>query len=153
MRAWASRVLIPGVFVLLVSALIIALWVIPAVRADASPQAMPGRAVPPLWAAVLITTLMAGTGLVALGGRAAPTRLRRVAGAIAGAVAALLGLALVDAAAAFAGHEPPLRGAVVGLWVCVVCNLLGGAALLVAAARSRGRPAGPGVTAPTTGGG
>jgi hypothetical protein len=49
----------------------------------------------------------------------------RGGGAIAGAVAALLGLLLMDAAA-YAGHGPEMRGAVVGLWVSVV-NLLSAA--------------------------
>lgn len=133
MRVWASRVLVSGVLLLLVSALIIALWVVPAVRADTSPHATPGGAVPAFWASLLVTALMAGTALVALGGRANRTRLQRVAGAIAGAVAALLGLLLIDAAAAYAGHGPEMRGAVVGLWVSVGCNLLGGAAILMAA--------------------
>jgi len=133
MRVWPSRVLVPGVLLLLVSALIIALWVVPAVRADTSPHAAPGQAVPAFWANLLLTALMAGTGLAALGGRVNRTRLRRVAGAIAGAVAALLGLLLIDAAAALAGHGPEMRGAVVGLWVSVGCNLLGGVAILMAA--------------------
>jgi len=133
MRVWASRLLVPGVLLLLVSALIIALWVVPAVRADTSPQATPEGAVPAFWASLLITALMAGTALVTLGGRANRTRLRRGAGAIAGAVAALLGLFLIDAAAAYAGHGPEMRGAVVGFWVSVGCSLLGGAAILMAA--------------------
>jgi len=125
--------LVPGALLLLVSALILALCVVPAVRADTFPRATPGRAVPALWANLLVTALMAGTALVTLGGRSNRTRLRRVAGGIAGAVAALLGLLLIDAAAAFAGHGPEMRGAVVGLWVSVGCSLLGGAAILMAA--------------------
>lgn len=128
-----SRAIVPGVLFLLASALILAIWVVPLVRVDSSPDAAPGRAVPALWANLLVTALMAGIALASFSGHMNPTRLRRVVAAIAGAVAIVLGLILIDAAVAFAGHGPGMHGAVVGLWVSVGCSLIGGVTILRAA--------------------
>jgi hypothetical protein len=67
----------------------------------------------------------------------------RVVTGIVGALVLLLGLLFIGAATAFAGHGPGMRVTVVLLWICVCCNVVGGAATIVAAfLPRRDRPAG-----------
>ena len=51
---------------------------------------------------------------------------RRVLLGLAGVVAVLLGVLLMDAAGSFSGHGPGMHGAVRALWVCVGLYLAGG---------------------------
>jgi hypothetical protein len=132
------RILLLGAAFLLASAAIVAFGVIPPVRSDTFPLATPDRAVPAFWGNVLLSVLAAATALAS--SRAGSTRatLRRVLPGVAGLVALLLGLLLIDAATAFSGHGPEMHGAVVALWVCVCLDLAGGASMVVSALVRRG---------------
>lgn len=127
------RILLLGAALLLASAAIVAFGVIPSVRSDTFPRATPDRAVPAFWENVLLSVLVSATALAS--SRAGSTRatLRRVLPGVAGLVALLLGLLLIDAATAFSGHGPEMHRAVVALWVCVCFDLVGGGLMVVSA--------------------
>jgi hypothetical protein len=130
---WPLRFRWLGAGLVLASAAVVAFGVIPLVRADTYPQATPDRAVPAFWANVLLSVLVAAAAFAS--SRAA---VRRILPGVAGIVAVLLGLVLIDAATAFSGHGPGMRGAVVALWVCVCLDLAGGALMGIAAFVRRG---------------
>lgn len=125
---------------MLTSAALIAFGVIPSVRADSFPQASSGDAIPVFWVIVVIDLFLALAAFAAsrvdssqAGHRSLPVA--------AGVVSVLLGLLLIDAAAAYAGHGPGMRGAVVALWACVGLGLAAGASMIVSTFRRlHGRP-------------
>jgi phosphatidylglycerophosphate synthase len=123
---------------MLTSAALIAFVVIPSVGADTFNLASPGDAIPVFWVIVFIDLFLAVAAFAAsrVDNRASvvPSQWRR-------ALSVLLGLLLIDAAAAYAGHGPGMRGAVVALWTCVGLGLAAGASMLVSTfRRSQGRP-------------
>ena len=133
--SWSMRVLVVGAVLLLVTAGIVILIVIPQVRADSFALATPDRAAGAFRLNALLNVLAAATALLSV---VSPARIRRVLPAMGGVVALLLGPLLIDAATALAHHGAAMRGAVVALWACVVCDLVGGAALVVASLAPRG---------------
>ena len=130
---WPGRLLPFAAVATLATAAILATSVIPSVRADTFPGAMPERAVPAFWVNVILNLLVAAQAFGSSRRRAGgPTR-RRGWTAAAGVVAALLGLALIDAAIAFAEHGPTMQGVIVALWVSVCLDLAAGVAMIVSA--------------------
>ena len=120
-----------GLFV--AAALLIALGVIPPVKADTTPGASPEDAVPAFWVIVGLNLLVA----VAVASIAIWSK-RRSRGStsvlvVFGLVALLGGLALVDAAFAFRGHGPSMQTASTLLFVCVAADILAGAAVVTTA--------------------
>lgn len=125
---------------MLTSAALIAFGVIPSVRADTFNRASPDDAIPVFWVIVVIDLFLALAAFAA--SRVDPSQARRRSLSVApGVVSVLLGLLLIDAAAAYAGHGPGMRGAVVALWACVGLGLAAGASMIVSTFRRlQGRP-------------
>ena len=130
MRSWSYRLLRVGVVLMLATAGVIALAVIPAVRADTFPGATPHRAIPAFWAIVALNVVMVAAAVAAFRAR------YRVILSLLGVMTLLLGLVLIDAAAAYSGHGQPVGG-VVALWGCVCFDAVGGAAVFTSARISR----------------
>jgi hypothetical protein len=125
---------------MLTSAALIAFGVVPSVRADHFPQASSGDAIPVFRVIVAIELFLALAAVAASRVDSSQARHRSLSVA-AGVVSVLLGLLLIDAAAAYAGHGPGMRGAVVALWACVGLGVAAGASMLVSTfRRSQGRP-------------
>jgi hypothetical protein len=95
------------------------------VRRDTFSRARPDSAVGALWVVVMISVSLAVTFFAAYRrdakGLASPGR-----AGFAAVLSVLLGLLMIDAAAAFAGHGPAMLGAVLGLWLSVVLDLAAG---------------------------
>jgi hypothetical protein len=127
----ANRLLLVCASLFLLVALVVALRVIPAVKSDLSPNAVPERAVPPFWVNVGFNLLLSTScGAIAVWSRGRG-RFSTASLVVLGIVALLLGLALVDAAAAFRSHEMLARGTSVFLFVCATVDLLAGALVLL----------------------
>ena len=126
----ANRLLLVCAVLFLLVAFVVALRVIPAVKSDLSPNAVPERAVPAFWVNVGLSILLsASCGAIAnwSKGRA---RFSTTILVLLGIVAFLLGLALVDAAVAFGSHEMVARGTSAFLFVCAAFDFLAGALVL-----------------------
>ena len=138
MHSWRQRILMLGAALMLVSAAIVAFGVIPLVRGDTFPGAAPDQAVPAFWANVLFVLLavVAAVGSSRIGSNRAT--LRRVLAGVSGFLALVLGLLLIDAAAAFSGHGPGMHGAVVALWVCVCLDVAAGIGMVGSAFARQG---------------
>lgn len=110
---------------LLLSSATIAVVVIPMVLRDTFSPARPESAVRALWVVVLISLALAVTFFAAYRrdakGLASPGR-----AGFAAVISVLLGLLLIDAATAFAGHGPAMLGAVFGLGLSVVLEVAAG---------------------------
>ena len=135
----ANRLLLVCALLFLLVALVVALRVIPAVKADTSANAVPERAVPPFWvnaAFSLLLSVSCGTVAVVSKGR---KRFSTVTLVLVGIVALLLGLALVDAAAAFSSHEMLAPGTSTFLFVCAAIDLSAGVLVLVVSIKRPGR--------------
>lgn len=121
---------------LLVSAAVVELGVVPAVGSDAFPGAAPARAMGAFRAGELL--LIGVAALALLASRSGPglnTWPRRLIGA-AGGAALLLGLMYIDAAVAFVAHGEGMRWAVRMLWGCVALNVTAGVGMIIAAVRA-----------------
>lgn len=140
MPMWPRRLPLLGAVLTLVAAAIVAFAVIPPVRTDTFPLAAPDRAAMAFWGTALISLLVAAVALGASRFGASRDRLRRLMVGIAGAVALLTGVLLIDAARAFSRHGPDMRGVVVALWVCVGFYLAGGLMIAAAALVRRATP-------------
>lgn len=125
---------------MLTSAALIAFGIIPSLRADKFPRASSGDAIPVFWVIVFIDVLLAVVAFAASRVDSSQAQPRSLSVAT-GVVSVLLGLLLIDAAAAYAGHGPSMRGAVVALWACVGLGLAAGTAMLVSTFRRlHGKP-------------
>ena len=127
----ANRLLLVCATLFLLVAFVVALRVIPAVKSDISPNAVPERAVPPFWVNVGLSVLLSvSCGAIAVWskgrGRFSTTIL-----VVLGIIALLVGLALVNAALAFQSHEMLARGTPAFLFVCAAVDLLAGALVLL----------------------
>lgn len=120
------------------TAAVLALVVVPAVRADPFPGAAPDRAASGFAVGIILHLLLAAQALVASRLDAQRARHRRAWTGAAGVLGLLLGVAMIDAAMAFVAHGPPMRGAVVALWTCVLLDVSGGAAMIGGAFAPRG---------------
>jgi hypothetical protein len=104
----------------MVVAALIAVAVIPAVRSD--PLASPESAIPAFWANVL-ANLVVGS---ALASRALRPHAGRPLLVLAGLAALVLGLLLLDAAAAFVRHGPNLAATTAILAACAIGDATAG---------------------------
>ncbi len=127
----ANRLLLVCASLFLLVALIVALRVIPAVESDISPNAVPAKAVAAFWVNVGCSLLLsAACGAIAVWSRGRD-RCSTASLVLVGVVALLLGLALVDAGAAFRWHEMLARGTPSILFACAAVDLFGGALVLL----------------------
>ena len=138
MHSWRQRILMLGAALMLASASVVVFGVIPPVRTDTFPGATPDSAVPAFWGNVLLVLLVAAAAVTSsrLGSNRAT--LRRALAGVPGLLALVLGLLLIDAAAAFSGHGPGMHGAVVALWVCVCLDVAAGIGMIGTALVRRG---------------
>lgn len=134
---WTRRLLLVAAVATFATAAVLATSVIPPVRTDPFPNATPQRAVPAFWVNVILNVLLAAEAYGLSRVRSGTVTRRRAWAGVSGLVALLLGLALMDAATALAGHGPAMRAAVVALWVCVCLDLAGGLLMIVAASMQR----------------
>ncbi len=125
-----------AVFLFLMAAVLVALVIVPPVSTDGRPGARPDRAAAAFQLNALLNLAAAVVcGLIAVstnGGRVAASAMVTV-----GLVGLVLALALVDAAAAFRTHGPPLATATSIMRLCAVADGLAGVLLITAAWRSR----------------
>jgi hypothetical protein len=114
-------------------AIIVAVGVIPLVRADTSPHATPGRAIPAFWGNIILQVLvgMALFGISFI--RRTGDRASKVPAVVVGLIALALGLGLLDAAMAYQGEGPGMLGASIALYVCVGFDFLIGVIAFLAA--------------------
>jgi hypothetical protein len=114
-------------------AIIVAVGVIPLVRADTSPSATPGRAIPAFWVNIILQVLvgMALFGISFI--RRTGDRASKVPAVVVGLIALALGLGLLDAAMAYQGEGPGMLGASIALYVCVGFDFLIGVIAFLAA--------------------
>jgi hypothetical protein len=130
MHSWRQRILMPAAALMLTSAAIVAFGVIPLVRTDTFPGAVPDRAVPAFWANGVLVLIVAAAAVTASRLGLERATLRRVLAGVSGLLALGVGLALIDAATAFSGHGPGMHGAVGALWVCVCIDVATGIGLV-----------------------
>ncbi len=125
------------------SALLIAIVVIPAVKTDTFPKATPGRAIPALWIVIGCNLVL---GLFALTLSRATTAFATLAWRLAACFMAfpafLTALALTDGGLAFWGHGPGMRTAALTMLGCAAANALAGI-FTVAMGLSREKRTGP----------
>ena len=126
MHSWRQRIFMLGAALMLASASVVAFGVIPPVRADTFPGATPDRAVPAFGGNALLALLVAAAAAASSRLGLSRATLRRALAGIAGLLALVLGLALIDAATAYSGHGPGMHGVVVALWVCVCLDVVAG---------------------------
>ena len=127
----SNRLLLVCTTLFLLVAFVVALGVIPAVKSDISPNAMPERAVSAFWVNFGLSLLLsASCGAIAVWSKGRD-RFSTTILVVLGIVAFLLGLALVDAALAFRSHEMLARGTSALLFVCAAVDLLAGALVLL----------------------
>jgi hypothetical protein len=114
-------------------AIIVAVGVIPLVRADTSPHATPGQAIPAFWGNIILQVLvgMALFGISFI--RRTGDRASKVPAVVVGLIALALGLGLLDAAMAYQGEGPGMLGASIALYVCVGFDFLIGIIAFLAA--------------------
>jgi hypothetical protein len=127
----SNRLLLVCASLFLLVALVVALRVIPAVKSDMSPNALPERAVAAFWVNVGFNLLLsASCGAIAVWSRGRD-RFSTASLVLLGVVALLLGLALLDAGSAFRSHEMLARGTSIFLFACATVDMLAGALVLL----------------------
>jgi len=127
------RMLLVCAAVFVVVGIALALGVIPPVKADPYPGAAPKTAAAAFWVNIGLNLLAAFTLFFIAMRSKSRSGLSTSILVIAGFIVFLLGLALVDAASAFLNHGPPLRSAVIVLFICAAFDLLGGALVVTTA--------------------
>ena len=131
----SNRLLLVCTTLFLLVAFVVALGVIPAVKSDISPNAVPERAVPPFWVNIGFGLLLsASCGAIAVWSKGRD-RFSTTILVVLGIVALLLGLALVDATMAFRSHEMLARNTSAILSACAAVDLSAGALVLVVTIR------------------
>ena len=127
------RLALTSAALLVVVALVVAAGVIPLVKADTHPGAMPQKAVPAFWFNVGLNVLGAAVlGLLAIRTTGRSPRTTIVLGLWA-FVALLLAIALIDAASAYGGHGPAMRTATILLFFCSAVEILAAVLIIVTA--------------------
>lgn len=109
---------------LVLVALVVVLVVIPSVKADTSPEAVPQRAAAGFWVSVVLQLLASAVFLM----EAMRTRGRTLLSMIGLTgfcmVVLLIGYALADAAAACLGHGPQMHATAIVLFACAAVACL-----------------------------
>ncbi len=112
--------------------------VIPPVKTDAFPAATPDQAVPAFEVSAVLHFLL---GAIVLGFvKWRGNRAGKVSLVVVGMVGLLLGLILLDAASAYAGHGVGMRMATVLLFTCIGADVAAMALVLIAAFSARPDP-------------
>ena len=115
-------------------AIIVAVAVIPLVRADTSPSATPGRAIPAFWRFVILPQVLVGMALFGISFIRRPgDRASKVLAVVVGLITLALGLGLLDAAMAYQEEGPGMLGATIALYVCMGSDFLIGVIAFLAA--------------------
>lgn len=122
-----------GAALALAVAIIVAVGVIPLVRADTSPSATPGRAIPAFWHFVILPHVLVGALFGISFIRRTGNRASKVLTVVVGLIALALGLGLLDGAMAYQGEGPGMLGAAIALYVCVGFDFLIGVIAFLAA--------------------
>ncbi len=138
MQVLSVRALLLGGALALLVAILLCVAVIPQVLRDTFSPATPARAAT---AFGVVALLLVVVGIAALAVPRVPTAGTFVRPAlmptIGGVLIVFLGLALLDAAAAFSGHGPAMRGVTMTLWGCVALSIIAGASLIASAVAAR----------------
>lgn len=128
--AW-RRILYVATGLVIMVVLIIALFVIPQVKADTSPTATPERAVPAFWVNVLIQLLNVAALIYTIIFSHREGHFKTGFLVTAGVVLILLGLILIDAASASLSH-PDLRSTAIFLFICIGFDFIAGVLSFIA---------------------
>ncbi len=127
------RMLLVCAVVFVIVALVLALGVIPPVKADTYPGVTPERAVAAFWVNISLNLLSALTlFFIAIRSKGRSWISTSVL-VIAGLIVLLLGLALADAASAYQKHGPSMQFASILLFICAAADFLGGALVVTTA--------------------
>ena len=97
--------------------ILVAAIIIPLVKADRSPVAIPSQAAAAFWVHDVLN-LFVGLSLAAIAIWARRSLASIIAIGILAAISLLLALAFVDAGGAFTGHGPEMRGVAILLFIC-----------------------------------
>jgi hypothetical protein len=137
---FCKRMLLVCAALLVSAALLVMLFVIPAVRSDSFPGAATGAAVPAFWVAIVLYLLSAVTCVVIAIASKERSRTSTSILVALGLVDLVLGITLATGAAAYRSHGPSMLNASTLLYVCTAMVSLAGV-LVVAVAFLR--PKGP----------
>ena len=113
----------PGLII--VAALALAFMVIPAVRMDIYPGAMPEMAIPALWKIALIHLLFAA-GLISimLNLRVMSRVLGNILLVFIGVLMLILSLVMSDGASAYLEHGPDMQPVAIIMFICIGCDFI-----------------------------
>ena len=127
------RILLVCAVLFVVVALVVALGVIPPVKADTYPSVNHGAAAAAFWVNISINLLSAfSLFFIAIRSKERSWKSTSVI-VIAGIIALLLGLALVDAASAYQKHGPSMESASILLFICAAADFLAGVTVITTA--------------------
>ena len=115
--------LLASVALIIALVILVATSVIPPVKADTFPQAMPESAALAFWVNVAVN-LFIGLSFAVIAIRAKRSRISITAIGILAAISLLLALAFLDAAGALKAHGPEMQGATTILFICAAAEFL-----------------------------
>jgi hypothetical protein len=125
------RILYVATGLVILVVLMIAFYIIPQVKADTFPHATPERAVPAFWVNILIQLLIVAALIYSIMFSHRDGHFKNGFLVTAGVVLILLGLILIDAAAAFLGHTD-LPNTSIFLFICIGFDIIAGILSLIA---------------------
>ena len=128
-----KRMLLVAAILFVIVALVIALGVIPPVKADTYPGVNHEKVTVAFWVNIGLNLLIALT-LFFVANRVKERSWKSTSVLItAGILVLLLGLTLADAASAYQKHGPSMQSASILLFICAAADLLGGALVVTTA--------------------
>ena len=119
-KSFRITLLISAVIIVALTIMVAAV-IIPLVKADPSPVAIPAQAATAFWAHDAIN-LFVGLCLAAIAIWARRNIASIIAIGILAAISLLLALAFLDAGGAFTGHGPEMRAVVILLFICAAAE-------------------------------
>ena len=127
------RVLLVCAVLIVIVSLVVALGVIPPVKADTYPGVKHDKVVAAFWANICLN-LLSAILLFFIAFRSKERNWKSTAVLfIAGFLVFILGLALTDAASAYQNHGPAMQVASILLYICAAVEFLSGGAVITAA--------------------
>jgi len=127
------RMLIVCAVIFVTVTLVVALGVIPPVKADTYPGVTPERAALAFWVNIGLNLLSALTlFFIAIRSKSRSWKSTSVL-VIVGIIVLLLGLALADAASAYQKHGPSMESASILLFICAAADFLAGVTVITTA--------------------